>query len=97
MDEALHHFIMAIRTTLVTSQPEIGTLIYELRQLTGLTQAKFAASLGFTYPTVSRWENGHAHPSPIAIQKIERLLHRLGAPGEDLMHKYLAESRISKR
>ena len=39
----------------------------------GLTQEKFAAKLGVTYPTINRWENGRAKPSPLAMKQIEEL------------------------
>ena len=61
-----------------TTQPEIGILIRSLRQDLGLTQEKFAAKLGVTFPTVNRWENNHANPSPLALEKIEALAKRLG-------------------
>lgn len=80
---------MAIRTPLVTNQPEIGYLIRELRIESGLTQEKFAASLGVTYPTISRWENGHVKPSPLAIRKIETQLQRIGDRRQDLLERYL--------
>lgn len=61
-----------------TTQPEIGNLIRVLRQELGLTQEKFAAKLGVTFPTVNRWENKRATPSPLAIEKIAALAKRLG-------------------
>ncbi|HEY9597875.1 MAG TPA: helix-turn-helix transcriptional regulator [Cyanophyceae cyanobacterium] len=88
----IHEFTLApmgIRTPLVTSQPEIGTLIRELRIETMLTQEEFATLLGVTYPTVSRWENGHASPSPQAIQKIEKQLRQIGDRRRDLLDRYL--------
>lgn len=83
---------MAIKTPLVTNQPEIGHLIYELRLETGLTQEKFAALLGVTYPTISRWENGHAKPSPLAIKKIEAQLWRIAPYRKDLLKRYVTSS-----
>ncbi|NEO29626.1 MAG: helix-turn-helix transcriptional regulator [Symploca sp. SIO3C6] len=80
---------MAIKTALVTKQPEIGQLVRELRLSTELTQEKFAAALGVTYPTISRWENGHTKPSPLAIQKIELHLRRMGEQGRYLLQRYL--------
>jgi len=74
---------------LIIKQPEIGQLIRELRLLTGLTQEKFAAHLGVTYPTVNRWENGRAKPSPMAIVLIEEILQDIGDQGQDLLAKYL--------
>lgn len=58
-------------------QPAIGQLIRELRQTLKLTQEKFAAQLGVTFPTINRWENGHATPSPLALRQIETLLNHL--------------------
>ncbi|MGQ4648173.1 helix-turn-helix domain-containing protein [Lyngbya aestuarii] len=80
---------MAIKTPLTTKQPEVGRLVRELREATDLTQEKFAALLGVTYPTISRWENGHTEPSPLAIQKIEVQLRRMGERGRDLLDRYL--------
>lgn len=80
---------MAIKTALTTTQPEIGQLVRELRYLTQLTQEEFAHLLGVSYPTVSRWENGHAQPSPLAIHKIELQLREMGNSGLDLMERYL--------
>ena len=82
---------MAIKTPLVTNQPEIGQLIRELRLETGLTQEKFGVALGFTYPTISRWENGLAQPSPLAIKRIEQLLRQIGERRKDLLERYLRE------
>jgi DNA-binding transcriptional regulator YiaG len=58
-------------------QPAIGQLIRELRQTLKLTQEKFAAQLGVSFPTINRWENGHATPSPLALKQIDMLLHQL--------------------
>ncbi|TBR56623.1 transcriptional regulator [Westiellopsis prolifica IICB1] len=79
------------RKLLVINQPEVGKLIRELRLLTGLTQEQFAATLGVTYPTINRWENGRAKPSPLAMKLIEQKLRDLGKPGQDLKRKYFGE------
>lgn len=68
---------------------DIQLLIRELRERTGLTQEKFAAKLGVTFPTINRWENGRAKPSPLAMQKIEELLRSMGDSGADLMKRDL--------
>ncbi|WP_392530236.1 helix-turn-helix domain-containing protein [Nostoc sp. C117] len=81
---------MVTKKPLVINQPAVGKLIRELRLLTGLTQEQFAATLGVTYPTINRWENGRSKPSPLAMEKIEAQLHEMGDPGTDLLHKYLA-------
>jgi len=70
-------------------QADIPRLIRELRERTGLTQEKFAAKLGVTFPTINRWENGRAKPSPLAMQRIEELLRSMGDKGEDLLKRYL--------
>ena len=71
----------------MNTRADIPSLIRELRGRTGLTQEKFAAKLGVTFPTINRWENGRAKPSPLAIQKIEELLRSMGDKGEDLLKR----------
>ena len=80
---------MTVKKPRVINQPEVGKLIHELRLSTGLTQEQFAAALGVTYPTVNRWERGRVKPSPMAMQRIEQMLHSLGDQGQDLLAKYL--------
>ena len=70
---------------------EIPYLVRELRERTGLTQEKFAAKLGVTFPTINRWENGHAKPSPLAMKQIEDLLRDLGEKGQDLLKAFFGE------
>lgn len=62
---------------LSVEQPAVGQLVRELRQALKLTQEKFAAQLGVSFPTINRWENGHATPSPLAIKQIDMLLNQL--------------------
>lgn len=71
-------------------QPQIGGLIRELRKEMGLTQEQFAASIGVVYPSVNRWENGHACPSPMALKLIEVKLQKI-EKGEKLLKKYGAK------
>ena len=75
----------------MSDAPEMGQLVRELRERLGLTQEKFAAKLGVTFPTINRWENGRAKPSPLAVKQIEDLLRGLGEQGQDLLQKYFAE------
>ena len=63
-------------------------LVRELRRRLQLTQEKFAAKLGVTFPTINRWENGRSLPSPLAKQRIRELLRSLGKEGEGLIKKY---------
>jgi len=71
----------------LNAQIDIPRLIRKLRERTGLTQEKFAAKLGVTFPTINRWENGRAKPSPLAMQKVEELLRIMGDSGVDLMKR----------
>lgn len=73
----------------MNAQADIPRLVREIRDRTGLTQEKFAAKLGVTFPTINRWENGRAKPSPLAMQKIEELLRSMGDNGADLLKRYL--------
>ncbi|MBD3886739.1 helix-turn-helix transcriptional regulator [Phormidium tenue FACHB-886] len=64
-------------TVIALKQPESGKLIRELRQLTALSQAQFAALLGVAYSTINRWENGHVQPSLLALKQIKALLEQI--------------------
>jgi len=75
-------------------QTKIPRLIRELRDRKGLTQEKFAAKLGVTFPTINRWENGRAKPSPLAMQKIEELLRSMGKQGSDLLAEIFGEEPL---
>ena len=72
-------------------QYSMARLVRELRGLTGLTQEKFAAKLGVTFPTINRWENDRAKPSPLALEKIESLLRSLGDKGKTLRKAYFGK------
>ncbi len=67
----------------------VPRFVREIRKRTGLTQEKFAARLGVTFPTINRWENGRARPSPLALQKIEELLREMGAGASDLLRRMI--------
>ena len=71
----------------MNTQADTPRLIRELRERTGLTQEKFAAKLGVTFPTINRWENGRAKPSPLALKQIVELLRSMGDRGEDLLKR----------
>ena len=68
-------------------QPAIGQLIRELRQTLKLTQEKFAVHLGVSFPTINRWENGHATPSPLAQKQIEMLLNQLSESSDAMIRE----------
>jgi len=75
------------------TRPDMLRLVHKLRERTGLTQEKFASKLGVTLPTINRWENGRAKPSPLALKQIENLLCELGDEGCDLMEEYFGYKR----
>jgi len=82
---------MDIKRPLAIKQPEIGKLIRSIRLEAGLTQEKFAAKLGVAFPTVNRWENNRTKPSPLAVEKIEKMVRRLGDRGQELLAKHFSE------
>jgi putative transcriptional regulator len=73
------------RRAALSTPVDIPRLVRELRKRTGLTQEKFAAKLGVTFPTINRWENGRAKPSPLAMQRIEELISSMGGKVVDLL------------
>ena len=79
---------MFITKPLTIKQPEAAKLIREMRSLFGLTQEQLALHLGVTYSTINRWENKRGTPSPLAIQKIEQILTRMGDRGREILEKY---------
>ncbi|HOI56454.1 MAG TPA: helix-turn-helix transcriptional regulator [Phycisphaerae bacterium] len=72
----------------MNGQPDFASLVRELRDRLGLSQEKFAAKLGVSFPSVNRWENGKAKPSPLAVQQIKDLLRGMGKNGTGLLRKY---------
>ena len=67
---------------------DTAALIRDIRERLGLTQEKFAAKLGVTLPTINRWENGRAEPSPMAIQNLRELIASMGENGKDLIKRF---------
>ena len=77
----------------MNAQANITRLVRELRVRTGLTQEKFASKLGVTFPTINRWENGRAKPSPLALKQIENLLRDMGEKGRDILEALVGTER----
>jgi transcriptional regulator with XRE-family HTH domain len=69
---------------------ELASPVQRAPRSKGLTQGKFAARLGVTFPTNNHWENGRAKPLPHAMKQIGDLLRGLGVPGKDLFQELLA-------
>jgi len=72
---------------LVSTKKQMSFLVRKLRRKLELTREKFAATLGVSFATLNRWENGRANPSPLAIQCLEALLRDLGEEGGRLPKK----------
>jgi len=73
---------------------DVALLVQALRQRVGLSQEKFAAKLGVTFSTVSRWERQRSMPSPMAFDRMRQLLEKMGDLGVDLLEKYFPESKV---
>jgi putative transcriptional regulator len=82
------------RKKALNTQADIPRLVRALRGRTGLTQEKFAAKLGVTFPTINRWENGRAKPSPLAMQRIAELLRGMGDKGSDLFGEFFGQEEF---
>ena len=58
---------------MLQDEEEISSSVREIRIEMNLTQEQFAAKIGVSFPTVNRWENQKAKPSPLAYQKLQKL------------------------
>jgi len=65
----------------LASNVYIPRAVRTLRERFGLTQEKFAAKLGVTFPTVNRWENDRSRPSPLAMRQLGELARRIDDDG----------------
>jgi len=61
-----------------------GNLVRPLRLRLGMTQEGFAAALGVSFSTVSRWENAHCEPSRLSWRAVQELARQRGL-GEDAL------------
>lgn len=52
---------------------DFGVRVKALREQLHLTQEAMAASLGVSFATVNRWENGWTVPSKLALRQIDLL------------------------
>lgn len=77
----------------MNEQIDLAPLVREIRERLRLTQEKFAARLGVTFPTINRWENGKTRPSPLAVQQVKDLLREMGKDGMDLLKKFFPEEK----
>ena len=55
------------------TKDDFGDRVKELRERLHLTQEAMAESLGVSFATVNRWENGWTAPSKLALRQIDLL------------------------
>ena len=53
---------------------ELADKIKQCRGLKGWTQEQLARNVGVSLNTVQRWESGKTLPSPLALEKLEKVL-----------------------
>ncbi|MFN4777761.1 MAG: helix-turn-helix domain-containing protein [Pseudanabaena sp.] len=63
-------------------------LIDEIQSRLNLTQTELAQKVGISYPSLSRWKNGHHQPSPMAIALLKKAVLDLGDRGRDLQQYF---------
>ena len=54
--------------------PELADKIKQCRDLKNWTQEQLARNIGVSLNTVQRWESGKTLPSPLAMEKLQRVL-----------------------
>ena len=79
-----HQFTIKLGRSAVKPTENLSEQVRAIRKATGLTQEQFAAKLGVTFPTVNRWENRKTVPSPLALQKLEKLRKELARKGIEI-------------
>ena len=71
--------------------PNISSLISDLRGRLGISQEKLAGQLRVSLPTINRWEKGKTRPDAMALHVIEQYLQRLGPEYNDLHQRFFAD------
>ena len=62
----------------MTKKADVPTLLRTLRKELSVSQEQLAQRLGVTWSTVNRWENGKGQPSPLAKEKLRKVLAEAG-------------------
>ena len=52
--------------------------VFELRKRLGWSREKLASELGISFFTLQKWELGNTRPSPLAQEKIDKLIETKG-------------------
>lgn len=79
---------MVAHPLLKLKQPRVACLIRTIREELNLTQEELARELGVTFPTVNRWENDRAQPSPMALKQVHLKLQEMGDAGTQILNRY---------
>ena len=58
------------------SHDSFAVRVKQLRERLDLTQEALAESLGVSFATVNRWENGRTEPSKLAQRQIDQLCEK---------------------
>jgi transcriptional regulator with XRE-family HTH domain len=53
---------------------KLADKIRQCRDLKGWTQEQLARNVGVSLNTVQRWESGRTQPSPLAMEKLQKVL-----------------------
>ncbi|WEZ84267.1 helix-turn-helix transcriptional regulator [Rhizobium sp. 32-5/1] len=83
-------------TLLAVPQSQLIRQLQTYRLKVGLSQADIAWKLGFSVPTVSRWERGVATPDLRAIGAIVDFLRRADAHTEKALIRAVMSARDSR-
>jgi len=59
--------------SMTKAKDDFGVRVKELRERLHLTQEAMAETLGVSFATVNRWENGWTAPSKLALRQIDLL------------------------
>ena len=59
--------------SMTKTKDDFGVRVKELRERLHLTQEAMAETLGVSFATVNRWENGWTAPSKLALRQIDLL------------------------
>ena len=62
-------------------------LIRKIRSFAGMSQQEFAGSIGVTFASINRWENGHAQPNRMAQLKLYEFCKEKSVPLNDFIHQ----------
>jgi putative transcriptional regulator len=60
-----------------------GSKITEIRAALNLTQTALAQKIGVSFPSVNKWENEKAAPSPLALEKLRAIAKQAGVEFEN--------------